>query len=89
MKAIAGAISLSIALLLAFFDPATVSAQKKGGRPGEINTPPAKGERQPDRLKVGDRAPDFTLPTPTGTTKVSLSSFAGKRPVVLIFGSLT
>ncbi len=35
-------------------------------------------------LKVGDKAPDFTL---TGTTgeKISLSRFRGKKPVALFF----
>jgi len=57
--------------------------------PGEKFTPPAKGERQQDRLSVGDAAPDFTLPVPSGKGEVKLSSFQGKRPVVLIFGSCT
>ncbi len=35
-------------------------------------------------LKVGDTAPDFTLPATNGT-KVSLSSFRGKDNVVLAF----
>lgn len=35
-------------------------------------------------LKVGDMAPDFTLPATTGD-KVTLSSFRGKTPVVLAF----
>ncbi len=35
-------------------------------------------------LKVGDMAPDFTLPSTTGD-KVTLSSFRGKAPVVLAF----
>jgi peroxiredoxin len=35
-------------------------------------------------LKVGDAAPDFTLPATTGD-KVTLSSFRGKAPVVLAF----
>lgn len=38
----------------------------------------------------GQRAPDFDLPTLTDTKKtVKLSSFAGKKPVALIFGSYT
>lgn len=61
----------------------------KGGRPGEVITPAAKGERLKDRLKVGDAAPDFTLPLVTGKGEVKLSSFQGKRPVVLIFASYT
>ncbi len=36
------------------------------------------------RVKVGDRAPDFTLPSVSGK-KVSLSQFLGKKNVVLSF----
>lgn len=35
-------------------------------------------------LKVGDEAPDFTLPSTAGD-KVMLSSFRGKKNVVLAF----
>ncbi|RFP52025.1 MAG: peroxiredoxin [Limnothrix sp. CACIAM 69d] len=35
-------------------------------------------------IQVGDRAPDFSLPTQTGET-VTLSQFVGKQPVVLYF----
>ncbi len=35
-------------------------------------------------VKVGDRAPDFTLPSLTGEP-VSLASFAGKKDIVLYF----
>ncbi len=35
-------------------------------------------------LKVGDKAPDFTLPDQNGN-KVSLSQFLGKKNVVLAF----
>ncbi len=35
-------------------------------------------------LKVGDKAPDFTLPDQNGN-KVSLSQFHGKENVVLAF----
>jgi Ca2+-binding EF-hand superfamily protein len=38
---------------------------------------------------VRARAPDFTLPNEDGSGTVTLSSFAGKRPVALIFGSFT
>ncbi len=40
-------------------------------------------------IAVGDRAPDFTLPTQDGRTEVTLSSWRGQRPVVLVFGSYT
>ncbi len=39
-------------------------------------------------LKVGDQAPDFTLPTGKGTSDkptVSLSDYRGKKNVVLAF----
>lgn len=65
------------------------SPGSRGGRPGEVNTPPARGERHEDRLEVGDPAPDFTLPEANGTAQVTLSSFHGKKPVVLVFASCT
>lgn len=61
----------------------------KGGRPGEVVTPAAKGERLPDKLTVGDTAPDFTLRSVDGKAKVTLSEFRDKKPVVLIFASYT
>ena len=64
-------------------------AKKKAGRPGEIITPAAKGERIADKLKVGDLAPDFTLPLVNGKGELKLSSVHGKKPVVLIFASYT
>jgi peroxiredoxin len=35
-------------------------------------------------LEVGEKAPDFTLPSTTGE-KISLSQFQGKKPVLLEF----
>jgi hypothetical protein len=35
-------------------------------------------------LRVGDKAPDFSLPTTTGE-KVSLGDYLGKKHVVLFF----
>jgi cytochrome oxidase Cu insertion factor (SCO1/SenC/PrrC family) len=35
-------------------------------------------------LRIGERAPDFTLPDATGRP-VSLAEFRGKKPVVLVF----
>lgn len=41
-------------------------------------------------LQVGDRAPDFSLRSLRDrATRVSLSSYRGDRPVVLVFGSYT
>jgi AhpC/TSA family len=40
-------------------------------------------------LHVGDVAPDFTLKTSDRSAEVSLSSFRGQKPVVLVFGSHT
>jgi peroxiredoxin len=48
------------------------------------------GERPRDgSLKVGDAAPDFSLQSPDGKQKVTLSNFKNKKPVVLVFGSYT
>jgi peroxiredoxin Q/BCP len=35
-------------------------------------------------LEVGERAPDFTLPSTTGQ-EISLSQFQGKQPVLIEF----
>jgi hypothetical protein len=40
-------------------------------------------------LSQGDQAPDFTLRTADKKGEVQLSSFRGKQPVVLVFGSYT
>ena len=50
-------------------------------------TPKAKATAkapEPAPLKVGDKAPDFTLPDQNGK-QVSLSQFQGKENVVLAF----
>lgn len=39
--------------------------------------------------KLDAPAPDFTLPTADGKSKVTLGDYRGKKPVVLIFGSFT
>ena len=41
------------------------------------------------KIQAGDVAPDFTLSDPQGKNEVTLSSFRGEKPVVLIFGSFT
>jgi predicted dehydrogenase len=69
--------------------PEAQESAKHAKTPGEVITPPATGGRPVDRLKAGDPAPDFTLPDLAGKEQVTLSSFRGKKPVVLIFGSIT
>ncbi len=41
------------------------------------------------RLQPGDLAPDFSLETVDRKSRVRLSEFRGKQPVVLVFGSYT
>ena len=69
--------------------PREKAPEPSGAPAREINTPPAKGERLPDTLQVGDPAPDFALPLVKGKGEITLSSYKGKKPVVLIFGSYT
>ena len=40
-------------------------------------------------LKEGDKAPDFELAVLKQKARVRLSSFQGKRPVALLFGSFS
>jgi AhpC/TSA family len=47
-----------------------------------------KNARQ-GHVHVGDTAPDFTLPLLDHSSQVTLSSFRGSKPVVLVFGSYT
>jgi thiol-disulfide isomerase/thioredoxin len=63
--------------------------QRRNQAPGEVITKPALGEWQADVLVVGAPAPDFTLADITGKNKVTLSALRGKKPVVLVFGSIT
>ena len=39
--------------------------------------------------RIGDVAPTFTLKSLDGKSETNLADFAGKRPVVLYFGSYT
>jgi AhpC/TSA family len=77
--------ALGSALLVGAATVAVVAA----GRPQPAQAPPAS---PPPAVKVGDAAPDFTLPylvpKPDGgfeTRQVALSSFKGKQNVVLAF----
>ena len=58
------------------------------GRPGQGR--PGQGQtRAGDIAKEGRKAPDFKLKTLDGKQEVTLSSFAGKKPVIIFFGSYT
>lgn len=46
----------------------------------------ARGRKVP---KVGQRAPEFSLLTGDGKRTIRLADYRGKKPVVLLFGSLT
>jgi len=73
-----------IVLAAGWFCSGILSAQQAPAKKGKTQFP------TPDTSTVnaGDRAPDFTLPGLDGE-KVALSSFQGKKPVFLIFGSYT
>lgn len=68
---------LSVAVLLIAGATASLA---QGGQPAATPAPTPV----PLKLKVGDVAPDFTLPNLKGE-KVTLSSFRGKSNVVLAF----
>lgn len=70
----AAAMLLAVGLATPLLSRNAVAADKKGSEP-------------PLRLKVGDKAPDFTLLAFDGhdLKKVSLSDFRGKKDVVLAF----
>ncbi|MEQ1859011.1 MAG: hypothetical protein ABMA13_03670 [Chthoniobacteraceae bacterium] len=60
------------------------------GYPASAQPPQRKGDQRiPDTVRVGETAPDFKLKTQDGASEVQLSSFRGRRPVVLVFGSYT
>lgn len=71
--------SIVTSLVVVMMSCVMCSAQQR--RPGDF--------RQDVELKVGDPAPDFDLKKLHGMGNVKLSTFKGKRPVVLIFGSYT
>ncbi len=80
---------LAIVLLLAVVVTSVANAQPPGARPARPGAQAGKNLRTPDLLREGDMAPDFTLPSPDGKLKVTLSDYRGKKPVALVFGSYT
>lgn len=59
-------------------------AQRRGNR----NRSRQRGDNG-NSLKVAEKAPTFKLKSLDGESETDLSLFAGKKPVVLIFGSYT
>lgn len=56
---------------------------------GGFPAPRMWGWARSGHLQEGDQAPDFTLPTFDHSSRVTLSSHRGDRPVILVFGSYT
>jgi len=77
---------LSAQELMGFFDERGGGDQVLSMR-GEAS----EQSRRPDSSGVpeGEMAPDFSLEPPDGGERVTLSSFRGKKPVALVFGSYT
>ena len=50
---------------------------------------PAQKKLNAKAPRVGDMAPDFILYDIEGKNSVTISSFRGKKPVALVFGSYT
>lgn len=89
--------ALAIAELETFFvarasgDEKIWTFEERQGRPsghGDAQASEPRVESKEGAME-GTRAPDFTLSSPDGLDTVTLSSFAGKKPVALIFGSYT
>jgi hypothetical protein len=62
-------------------------------RPPLPQRKPPKKKKVPShrfgKLRAGDQAPDFDLKVLKSEERVRLSSFFGKMPVALVFGSYT
>ena len=76
-------VSLSFAVFLLFFGN-FVLVEAQGLRESLYNPGKLKATDSVPTLKVGDKAPDFTLPS-VGGEKISLKQFLGKKNVVLSF----
>ncbi len=61
---------------------------QRGGRKG-MDRGGRKGRGEDNSLAVGEMAPDFNLKSLEGDLRTQLSSFRGKKPVILFFGSYT
>lgn len=73
------AAAAAVVVILVALPAVSQSPNRSGTTPGRSNKSP----------QVGEPAPDFNLRTKDGKMQVQLSSFRGKRPVVIILGSYT
>jgi hypothetical protein len=71
--------------LVAFFHALTAGQDVLSLRSDEAE----RGALDTSGVAPGEPAPDFTLSTPDGGERVTLSRFRGERPVALVFGSYT
>ena len=75
--------------LLAFFNSLDDGDGVWSFRGSSSSNSESSGPTKKTGAQVGTVAPNFTLASPHGGEPVSLASFAGKKPVALIFGSYT
>ncbi len=67
--------------------PALLLAFAVGGADAQGRGSRMRGEGKAPR--IGDQAPTFNLKSLDGKSETNLADFAGKKPVVLYFGSYT
>lgn len=71
--------TVAVVVILVALPAVSQSPNRSGTISGRSNKSP----------QVGEPAPDFNLRTKDGKMQVQLSSFRGRRPAVIIFGSYT
>jgi len=81
-KAAAGL--LVLALMVPFLSQCSSATSSTPASPAKAEAKAATSAPAPVALKVGDQAPNFTLPDQHGQD-ISLSQFRGKKNVVLAF----
>jgi len=84
------AIGLSLLSLLVALIPVDASGNPCAANPCAVKNPcaanPCAAKAIIPAVAIGDRAPNFTLPSTTGK-KISLNQFQGKKSVLLFFYS--
>ena len=88
MRGLRGVAVLSVVAVVAVSMSRAEAEQR--GRAVRPSAPTAAQGQQPREgaLKPGDLSPDFTLEA-RGGGPITLSSFRGRQPVALVFGSYT